>query len=341
MKDKVALIDGASGFIGHHAVIKMHEEGYEIVAVSRDHKEKAFPKDVVRAYGDLRNLDFTNRLISEYEPDVVLHIAAVAIVSQAQVNPSETFTSNVIGTLNLLESCKRMSKKKIWFLNFGTDKQLGNGYDKKEDSPYPNLTELGPYELSKAYAEILTQRYSEEFETCSTRCANIYGPGDTHSRIIPNLIREVLSLQDPKVFIEEPPSTRQYIYTRDVVDAIATLVKFRAKGIYHIGTPFVLTQEQVAQTILDQASRIDQIYSNLEIRHVRDEAKRKSYLWYILNQSLNYEKIKRDFGWEPKWDIQHGIYQTIRWFLEKEKEKEDKEKIAIKKAISRLSPMHD
>ena len=136
------------------------------------------PSGGALAYGDLTDRRYVERTILHYEPEVLIHVAAVAIVSQTQSNPHEVYASNVTGTLNLLEACKKL-KTKPFVMLLGTDKVLGNATDSKEDAPYPPVDTLGPYEQSKMMAEMLCQRYARSgvIDLCLVRSCNIYGPG--------------------------------------------------------------------------------------------------------------------------------------------------------------------
>lgn len=297
------LVTGASGFIGNHLFDRFRGPK---VGIERDIGKRPLAGGVV-ANGDLRDGNFVNRVIGEYQPDVVIHTAALAIVGQALLNTYEAYSSNVLGTLNLLEACKRLSKKP-YFMLLTTDKVLGEGDDSTEDKPYP-FELLGPYEQSKVMQEILCRRYGGSFPTCIIRSCNVYGPGDRHDRIIPNTIRQCLAGEDPYVFREDPPSHRQYIYVDDLVNAFVMAEEVRLKGIYHVGSPAVLTQQQVVEHVCLAFPD-----KNLKPVTVDMEARRKQFLWYINQQSLNYERIRRQLGWEPETSFTSGIGKTVEWW---------------------------
>jgi nucleoside-diphosphate-sugar epimerase len=284
------------------------------IGTARDINRRLLLNSGVHVIGDLRDIRFTDRLISEYQPDTVIHTAASAIVSAAQNNPRETFESNVIGTVNLLESIRRLSTKHPYFLLLSTDKVLGESVWAKEDSPYPWQT-LGPYEQSKAFQEILSLSYGSFFDVCVLRSCNTYGPGDTHSRIIPNVIRECLRGENPKVFDTE--STRQYIYVLDLVSAILTLSQNRKTGIYHAGTSDIYTQVSVVNTIIEEYADLGKEFLTkpLHMVTVPDDPRRKQYLWYIKRQSLDSTKLEK-LGWSPRMSFREGIRKTIQWWLE-------------------------
>jgi CDP-glucose 4,6-dehydratase len=303
------LVTGGSGFVGGH-VLRRLAGSHDVVTTARDFKNPyALDHSTVVAQGDLRDSHFAERVVIEYEPDAVVHTAASAIVRQGQLDPHEMYTSNVIGTLNLLEACRKQGGVKN-FLHLSTDKVLGDGLGSLEDKPYP-YADLGPYEQSKVMQEILALRYRKFFGVTILRSCNIYGPEDVHNRIIPNTIRQCLDGEDPVVFKEDPPSKRQYIYVSDVVDAIEMLVGTGVKPLsetFHIGTPYVLTQAEVVEQVIKATD------PQLKPRFIKDEATRKQFLWYINQQSLDYHKIREWFGWEPAVTFDEGIRQTVEWW---------------------------
>jgi len=294
------LVTGSGGFVGNHIFNSIKGDK---VGIQRDIGKRTVNGGTV-AIGDLRNYDFVNRVVLEYEPDTVIHVAASAIVNQGLQNPSEMYSSNLIGTLNLLEACKKLNNKNLYFLYFSTDKVLGDLQGGREDDPYP-WTKMGPYEQSKAMSELLCSRYHEFFRLCTTRSPNIYGPGDKSNRIIPNGIRRVLSGKNPQAYNAD---VRQYIYVEDVVRAITFLWQNEARGTWHLGTPDILTSVQVCEQIV-KSSAMD-LKVDLEIDNV---AASHHFLYYIHNQYLNYEKLKK-FGWEPEMSFAEGIGKTIMWW---------------------------
>jgi dTDP-glucose 4,6-dehydratase len=282
----------------------------EKVCIVRDRNENAESIDATIAFGDLRDKAFVDRVVVQYDPEVVVHLAASAIVNQGLKNPIEMYSSNFIGTLNLINGCRKLEKKDLFFQFLSTDKVLGNQIDSRENAVIP-FVELGPYEQSKAFAEVLCLTWANAISISVTRSCNIYGPGDTHSRIIPNTIRQCLDGENPIVFKEEDPSTRQYVFIDDLVEAMRLMRENRLKGIYHVGTPDILTQTDVVNTI------IDAVGDRLEPRIVTDDPRVRQYLWYIHRQSLNYDRMM-SLGWKPRVSFRDGIRQTVDWWKKRQ-----------------------
>ncbi len=302
MMTDTILVTGAAGFVGN-AIVNSYSN--QAVALIRDRDKRFINPTHVIATGDLRDRVFVNRIMVEYDPKVVIHCAASAIVHQGIKNPEEMYSSNVIGTLNLLEACKRLGNEELLFIYFGTDKVLSDCENAKEDAPY-HWNEMGPYEKSKAMAEVLCQGYASFFKVCNTRSGNIYGPNDTSDRLIPNNIRWAMQGQNPRAYNEDK---RQYVYIGDVVRAVKLLIHKRQTGVWHIGSPDIKTTLEVAEEI---AAHFKMNVDRATPDHQFKEQAEK-YLYYIHNEYLNFEKLQ-GLGWQPRTDFEHGIEKTIEWW---------------------------
>ena len=160
--------------------------------------------------GDVRNLDKISKLISDIKPDIIFHLAAQAIVSESYNNPSDTFSTNVMGTCNILESLRGTQDECILVL-ITSDKSYDNqewiwGYKETD-----NLGGKDPYSGSKGAAELVIKSYFESFFIDSPiklgvgRAGNVIGGGDWAKdfRIIPDAFRawenkEAVSIRSPK-----------------------------------------------------------------------------------------------------------------------------------------------
>jgi UDP-glucose 4-epimerase len=288
------LVTGAGGFIGSHVFSELIKK--DKVGIVRD-----IPSRLSGTYaiGDLRNRDFVDRVFHEYRPELVIHTAAQSIVSSSFTYPQETYSSNVMGMVNIIEGCKKANAKLI---HLSTDKVLGEGLRKKENER-PNYNFAGgPYILSKIMQEILVEQSGLQY--IILRSCNAYGPEDNNPRIIPNMVREALTKGAITVFKENEPSIRQYVYISDLVRAIIACTKFvdhEWKMVYHVGTPDIKTQMQVAKTISK--------YTGAEIVEVRDTRK----IIEIKKQSLDYELLVSR-GWRPTVDFNTGIMETVAYW---------------------------
>ena len=298
------LITGVTGFIGSHLSSFLFSFGYKVYGIYRSFDpNKPFwrmgiHKDIPTLQGDLLNFEFIRSAITWSRPDVVIHLAAVAHVRISNLDPVTTYRSNIIGTVNILEACRLLKVPKV--IVFSTDKVYGNKTNAKEDD---RLDPIDHYSASKAAADTIARTYMDFYNmnVIVVRPCNIYGY-DLGSRIVPNVIRKCMSGQRPEVFIQTKDHKRQYIYIKDLARAIQLLLEKVDRGVFNIGTPDILSQEEVVK-IICSFFNIDPVYVDAP----------KEYTMEIREQSVDWSKI-RSLGFKPKYSFQRGIEETINYF---------------------------
>ena len=221
VKGSNVFITGANGFLGSWLTERLTKKAKTVVALIRDEDPKSnfytlkLDKKVVVVRGDLLDYEFILRVLNEYEIDHVFHLAAQAIVQVANRSPVSTFNANILGTIYLLEAA-RVYGKCSSIVVASSDK----AYGKHKKLPYKEDAKLNPqwpYDTSKACADLITRTYYNTYDlpTVTTRCANIYGGGDTNfSRIIPELMLSVIEKRKPIIRSDGTPE-RDYIYFDD------------------------------------------------------------------------------------------------------------------------------
>lgn len=252
-------------------------------------------KNCVFVRGDLLSPKFLRRVISEYKIREVYHLAAQSIVSTALRDPTSTFETNMMGTVNLLEACRQLEVERIYVMS--TDKVYGNRIAAQETDPL--VSTGGIYDTSKACQDLIGQAYMDTYgmEIIIGRSCNAYGY-DLARRIVPNTIKACKRGEAPIIF-EGENTVRQYIYVSDLAEAILYLMRrHKIKGAYNIGTADILTQEEVVKTICQ--------FFPVSPRYV----KREKPIHEIKQQSM----IMKDFGWNPKFTFTKGIQETIKRF---------------------------
>ena len=198
-QDRSVFVTGASGLLGGWLSKQLLEKGANVTVLLRDWvpacefvQQKEFER-VNTVRGDIRDAALLERVLGEYEVEIVFHLAAQAIVGIANRNPISTFESNIQGTWNLLEACRRAPKIQA-VLVASSDKAYGD----QPVLPYTEEMPLQgnhPYEVSKSCADLITQAYitSYNLPAAITRCGNFYGGGDLNwNRVVPGTIRSVV-----------------------------------------------------------------------------------------------------------------------------------------------------
>src|SRR5262252_3346592 len=220
-QDRPVFVTGASGLVGSWLTGRLLQAGADVVCLVRDWVPQSrfiqsnLIDGVTVVRGDVRDRDLLERTLGEYEIDTVFHLAAQTIVGVANRNPISTFESNIQGTWNLLEACRR-SPRVCSIVIASSDKAYGD----QEALPYEEDTPLKgchPYDVSKSCADLVAQSYARTYgmPVAVTRCGNFYGGGDLNwNRIIPGTIRSVLRGQRPLIRSDVQYS-RDYFYVED------------------------------------------------------------------------------------------------------------------------------
>ena len=219
--DRSVLITGATGLVGSWLTRRLVEAHADVVCLVRDWVPQS---ELVRAgtiekvkvvRGDVRDRDFLERVLGEHEIEVVIHLAAQTIVGIANRNPISTFESNIQGTWNLLEACRRSPLVKSIVIA-SSDKAYGD----QEILPYSEETPLAgqhPYDVSKSCADLISGAYAKSYglPIGITRCGNFYGGGDLNwNRIVTGTIRSLYRDQAP-VIRSDGQFIRDYFYVED------------------------------------------------------------------------------------------------------------------------------
>ena len=230
-RDRSVFVTGATGLLGSWLVSQLLDAGSNVVCLVRDWVPQSEPvhnrriEQVVTVRGDITDRDLLERVLGEYEVEVVFHVAAQAIVGIANRDPASTFSTNIEGTWNLLEACRR-SPKVSSIVVASSDKAYGD----QEHLPYTETMPLlgrHPYDVSKACGDMITQTYAASYNlpVAVTRCGNFYGGGDLNwNRVVPGTIRSVIRGERP-IIRSDGKFVRDYIYIEDAAAAYMMLAE--------------------------------------------------------------------------------------------------------------------
>ncbi len=312
--DRPTFVTGGTGLVGGWLVRRLIDAGADVVCLVRDwvpqselvHEKLIDHIKVVR--GDIRDREIIERTLGEYEIDTVIHLAAQTIVTIANRNPISTFETNIAGTWNLLEFCRRSpSVKQV--VTASSDKAYGD----QEKLPYNETTPLQgqhPYDVSKSAADLIANTYAVSFAlpVAVTRCGNFYGGGDLNwNRIIPGTIRSILRRQNP-VIRSDGKYIRDYFYVEDGAAAYMLLAEKLADNPNLKGEAFNFSNE-IQVTVSEIVKRILKLMnSNLE-PEIRNEVQNE-----IRHQYLSAEKARRLLNWHPLFSLDEGLKKTIDWY---------------------------
>lgn len=309
LKGKNVLVTGGNGFIGSHLVqhlvnnkIKVVVPYVEIDKRSYFHSNRLHRKTRF-VYCDLRDFEKTFRLIKNNKVDFVFHLAAQAIVDTALKNPLETFQSNIMGTVNILEATRNYGKVRGIIVT-SSDKAYGKIPRAKENDPVGGDH---PYETSKASADLIAHTYWKTFglPIVVTRFGNVYGEGDLNfSRITPGIIKSAIKKETLEIR-SDGKYIRDYVYVGDVVDALMMLGKNITKVRGEVFNISSLENHSVLEVVRVISQVLGERISYKILKVAVNE---------IPVQSINFTKIRKTLGWKPKNSLETTIGGIYDWY---------------------------
>jgi len=322
-KNRNVFVTGCTGLLGSWLTKALVEKGASVTGLIRDLVPKSnlnwsgFNNEINIVRGETEDYFLLERTINEYEVDTVFHLAAQTIVTIANRNPISTFESNIKGTWNILEVCRRAPLVKR-IIVASSDKAYGD----QEKLPYDENTSLEgrhPYDVSKSCADLLCRAYFETYKlpVCVTRCGNFYGGGDLNfNRIVPGTIRSVLNKEAP-VIRSDGTLVRDYFYIEDAVEAYLLLAeKMGELGVQ--GEAFNFSNE-IQVTVLELVEKILKIMKSSLKPKVLGEATNE-----IKHQYLSAKKARKILNWRPRYTLEEGLQRTIKWYEDFFSEKRNK-----------------
>lgn len=327
-KGKRVLVTGHTGFKGSWLSIWLHELGAEVVGVALD-PYSARDNFVLSCIGnkikadvraDIRDLQKMKSIFADYKPEIVFHLAAQPLVRLSYEKPVETYESNVMGTINILEAIRATDSVKVGVM-ITTDKCYDNkeqlrGY--KEDDPFGGYD---PYSSSKGACEIAIQSWRrsffnpEQFEkhgksVASVRAGNVIGGGDwSLDRIIPDCIR---ALEANKLIeIRSPKSVRPWEHVLEPLSGYMLLAKkmWEEPTEYCEGWNFGPEAESVS-TVWEVATELVKNFGRGELKDCSNpNAVHEAQLLM-----LDITKAKTRLGWNPRLNMQQCMVLVADWY---------------------------
>lgn len=325
---KRVLVTGHTGFKGSWLSLWLNALGAEVVGIGldpitdRDNFVLSNVGSRIKAdiRIDIRDGEKMKAIFSKYQPEIVFHLAAQPLVRLSYICPVETYQTNVMGTINIMEAIRASSSVKIGVM-ITTDKCYENreqiwGY--RENEP---MGGYDPYSSSKGAAEIAiaswrrsffnTEKYAEHGKAiASARAGNVIGGGDwSTDRIIPDCIRALESGQP--IDIRSPKAIRPWQHVLEPLSGYMLLAKkmWDAPTKYNEGWNFGPSSDSIS-TVWDIASHIITNYGNGILRDLSSsQAFHEAQLLM-----LDISKAKFRLGWEPRMNIAETIAMTIDWY---------------------------
>lgn len=268
--------------------------------------------------GDVRDRTLVRALFDQYAFDTVVHFAAESHVDRSIVEPELFLSTNVLGTLTLLDAARRSWNTNpdnkysrdylpgVRYLQVSTDEVygvLGSTGLFREDTP---LSPNSPYAASKAGADLVVRSYFQTYEmpVNITRCSNNYGPCQFPEKLIPLMIHNALERLPLPVY-GDGLQVRDWLHVTDHCAAITAVLERGTPGeVYNIGGNNERTNLEIIRLILRELGKSEDLISYVRDRPGHDR-----------RYAIDNTKITSELGWKPEYTFERGICETIQWYV--------------------------
>ena len=323
-REKKVLITGHTGFKGSWLALWLQVLGAEVIgfALSPPTRPNLFTlADVAAAMTsvivDVRDYDEVLRLMLFHQPNIVFHLAAQPLVRHSYIEPIETYQTNVMGTVHVLEAARRVSSVSV-MVNITTDKCYENqewfwGYRETD-----RLGGHDPYSNSKACAELVTSAYRKSFYSqasiglASARAGNVIGGGDwAVDRLVPDIMRACI--HQTSIKIRNPQAIRPWQHVLDPLHGYLLLAEklFKEPSNYSEGWNFGPHAEDI-KSVRWIADYLTNCWGN-EI-HWDSISQDHDAVHEAMQLRLDCAKAHAKLAWQPRWNLQRALTETVQWY---------------------------
>jgi UDP-glucose 4-epimerase len=302
------LVTGGAGFIGSHIVDLLISEGHEVCVVD---DLSTGSKGNLNTEAAFYRVDIRDRkledVVGTQRPEVVCHQAARANVRESMLKPLDYADVNVLGSLNLLEVCRKHGVRKVVYASTG-----GAVYGEPQKLPVTEdhpINPLDPYGASKHFVEHYLYLYRQHYgiQYVALRYPNVFGPRQDpygEAGVVAIFSRELLDGTQP-VINGSGEQERDFVFVSDVVEANLRAIEKDAEGIYNIGRGVGVSVNQVYETLVGL------------VGGGRDRVHGSAKEGEVYKIYLDAARAKEELGWEPCVSLQDGLSETVEYLKAK------------------------
>ncbi|MGC9183540.1 NAD-dependent epimerase/dehydratase family protein [Caldisphaera sp.] len=302
------IVTGGAGFIGSNLIEDILKDDNDAIIIDNlssgsryNINERA--KLIISDVSKYKEIEFLEKFKGEEVS--IIHLAAIVSVDEVRENPIRGIEVNVNGTSNILELARKLDA----YITIASSAAV---YGEKEKMPIDEDDEKKPinlYGFTKLMGEEMLLSYIKEYglKGSALRLFNVYGPKmkkGPYAGVIQIFIEKLLKNETP-IIHGDGKNTRDFIYVKDVTNAFINAIKFKASGIYNIGTGKEITIKE----LLDVIEKIIGKYKE----PIYDEPRKND----IKKSVAKIEKAKKELNWEPIYSLEEGLKNTINYIYSK------------------------
>ncbi len=318
-KNKRILILGNTGFIGSWLSLTLNKLGSDVLGFSLNKKNKnylsntkEYKKNIKTINGDIENFTKYLNKIKKFKPEIVVHLASQAIVANSYIKTIETYNTNAMGTVHLLECLKKIkSVKKI--IMFTSDKVYKNLYAKTLTEK-SNLGGIDPYSSSKSCQDIIANSYylsvfKKKIQFTILRAGNVIGGGDWGDlRLVPDIFTSIKNKK--QIVLRNPSAVRPWQHVLDIVNAILLSINYKKKFDKNANIFNLAPNNKSHINVLTFLKYVKKFLKKKKLKY--KYKKIKFYESRVLK--LSNKLAKKELKWEPKLNIEDSIKLTTTWY---------------------------
>lgn len=277
-------------------------------------------KDIDHRVGDIRDFQLLNKVVKEFAPDIVFHLAALALVRDSYDKPRYTYEVNTLGTVNILEAIRLNGVRAGVIVT--TDKVYKNLDGKTSFREEDPLGGYDPYSNSKACADLIVNSYIQSFFNpkdfgirhttlvASARAGNVIGGGDwAKDRLVPDLVRAFL-VEQKEVVLRNPKAIRPWQHVLEPLSGYLLLAKSLFEGdVSKSGAWNFGPEEGDIEDVETVVRSFIKIFGKGSYVVKEDETKHEDQVL-----RLNIDKARKELNWRPKFGVEEAIEKTASWY---------------------------
>jgi CDP-glucose 4,6-dehydratase len=325
-KKRKVLITGHTGFKGSWLALWLSKMGADVLgyALKPDTNPNHFSMldlPVESIIGDTKDIEHLTSVFDRFQPEIVFHLAAQALVRRSYDDPAETFETNVMGTVNIFEACRRTSSVRA-VINVTSDKCYKNrewvwGY--RENDP---MGGYDPYSASKGCAELVTSAYRDSFFSlaeydrkhytllASVRAGNVIGGGDwADYRIVPDMMKR--ANQGEMLHVRSPRATRPWQHVLDALSGYLLLGQKLLEGKKEFAEAWNFgPNDDGAIPVVQMVQEMQKTWNKIDYQIEQDE--NNPHEAGMLK--LDCSKARMKLNWKGVWDSRTTFFKTAEWY---------------------------